>query len=110
MTATVMLKTGNSDSGSEREEPRLRNAALKGLGLEGVMEHCLRRKKQTDAISSVETQIWLTARVDDQYQELECNVNLPPGKINITTLRSLYGKEEAFKAPPLPYVFRREDV
>ena len=100
----------DSDSGSEREEPRLRNPALKGLGLEGVMEHCLRRKKQTDAISSVETQIWLTARVDDQYQESECNVNLPPGKINITTLRSLYGKEEAFKAPPLPYVFRREDV
>ena len=100
----------DSDSGSEREEPRLRNPALKGLGLEGVMEHCLRRKKQTDAISSVETQIWLTARVDDQYQESECNVNLPPGKINITTLRSLYGKEEAFKAPPLPYVFRHEDI
>ena len=70
----------DSDSGSEREEPRLRNPALKGLGLEGVMEHCLRRKKQTDAISSVETQIWLTARVDDQYQESECNVNLPPGR------------------------------
>ena len=100
----------DSDSGSEREEPRLRNPALKGLGLEGVMEHCLHRKKQTDAISSVETQIWLTTRVDDQYQESECNVNLPPGKINITTLRSLYGKEEAFKAPPLPYVFLREDV
>ena len=100
----------DSDSGSEHKEPRLRNPALKGLGLEGVMEHCFHRKKQTDAISSVETQIWLTTRVDDQYQELECNVNLPPGKINITTLRTLYGKEEAFKAPPLPYVFRREDV
>ena len=100
----------DSDSGSERKEPWLRNPALKGLGLEVVMEHCLHCKKQTDAISSVETQIWLTARVDDQYQESECNVNLPPGKINITTLRSLYSKEEAFKAPPLPYVFRREDV
>ena len=98
----------DSDSGSEHKEPRLHNPALKGLGLEGVMEHCLCHKKQTDAISSVETQIWLTARVDDQYQELECNVDLPPGKINIMTLRSLYGNEEAFKAPPLPYVFCRE--
>ena len=26
------------------------------------------------------------------------------------TLRSLYGKEEAFKAPPLPYVFHHEDI
>ena len=100
----------DSDSGSEREEPWLRNPALKGLGLEGVMEHCLHHKRQTDAISSVETQIWLTARVDDQYQESECNIDLPLGKINITTLQSLYGKEEAFKAPPLPYVFHCEDV
>ena len=100
----------DSNSGSEHEEPWLRNPALKGLGLEGVMEHCLHRKKQTDAISSVETQIWLTTRVDDQYQESECNVDLPPGKINITTLRSLYGKEEAFKAPPLPYIFHCEDI
>ena len=45
----------DSDSGSECEEPQLRNPALKGLGLEGVMEHCLHHKKQTDAISLVET-------------------------------------------------------
>ena len=100
----------DSDSGSEHEEPWLCNPALKGLGLEGVMEHCLHRKKQTDAISSVETQIWLTTRVNDQYQESECSVDLPLGKINIMTLRSLYGKEEAFKVPPLPYVFRCEDI
>ena len=95
----------DSDSGSECEEPRLRNPALKGLGLEGVMEHCLHRKKQTDAISSVETQIWLTARVDDQYQESECNVNLPPGKINIMTLRSLYGKRKPSRHHPCPTSF-----
>ena len=100
----------DSDSGLEREEPWLCNPALKGLGLEGVMEHCLGRKKQTHAISSVETQIWFSARVDDQYQESECNVDLPQGKINITSLRSLYSKEEAFKAPPLPYVFHHKDV
>ena len=100
----------DSDSGLERKEPWLCNPALKRLGLEGIMEHCLHCKKQTDAISSVETQIWLTARVNDQYQELECNVNLPPGKINITTLRSLYGKKETFKPPPLPYIFHHEDV
>ena len=100
----------DSDSGSEHEEPRLRNPALKGLGLEGVMVHCLHHKKQTDGISSVETQIWLTTRVDDEYQKSECNVDLPPGKINIMRLQSLYGKEEAFKAPPLPYVFCRKDV
>ena len=98
----------DSDSGSEHEELWLRNPALKGLGLEGVMEHCLHHKRQTDAISLVETQIWLTARVDDQYQESECNIDLPLGKINITTLQSLYGKEEAFKAPPLPYRFHCE--
>ena len=79
----------DSDSGLEHEEPWLHNPALKGLGLEGVMEHCLCRKKQTDAISLVETQIWLTVRVDDQYQESECNIDLPPGKINIMKLRSL---------------------
>ena len=100
----------DSDSGSEHEEPWLCNPALKGLGLEGVMEHCLHRKRQTDAISSVETQIWLTARVDNQYQESECNIDLPPGKINIMTLQSLYSKEESFKAPPLPYVFHSKDV
>ena len=48
----------DSDSESEREEPWLRNPALKGLGFEGVMEHCLCHKKQTDTISSVETQIY----------------------------------------------------
>ena len=95
----------DSDSGSEREEPRLRNPALKGLGLEGVMEHCLRRKKQTDAISSVETQIWLTARVDDQYQESECNVNLPPGKINITTLRSCMARRKPSRRHLCPTSF-----
>ena len=105
LNSDIDAEDRDSDSGLEHEELRLRNPALKGLGLEGVMEHCLRHKKQTDAISSVETQIWLTARVDDQYQESECNVDLPPGKINITTLQSLYGKEEAFKVPPLPYIF-----
>ena len=106
------LYDGNSDaedrdgnSGSECEELQLRNPALKGLGLEGVMEHCLHCKKQTDTISLVETQIWLTARVDDQYQESECNANLPPGKINITTLRSLYGKERPSRHHPCPTSF-----
>ena len=31
----------DSDSGSECEEPQLHNPALKGLGLEGVMENNL---------------------------------------------------------------------
>ena len=36
----------DSDSGSECEEPRLRNPALKGLGLEGVMENNLQNSSK----------------------------------------------------------------
>ena len=36
----------DSDSGLEHEEPRLHNPALKGLGLEGVMENNLQNSSQ----------------------------------------------------------------